>query len=134
MKLRHLDEWNDRRRVSRLYRQLLDGAANVELVTERSPESHVYHLFVALVEERDAVVERLASVGIGTGIHYPRPLHLQPAFNSLALRAGSFPVSERAAERMISLPMFAELSVDEVTTVAATLRAAAARGLEHSRS
>ncbi len=62
----------------------------------------------------------------------PRCSHLP--FFSLALRAGSFPVSERAAERMISLPMFAELSVDEVTTVAATLRAAAARGLEHSRS
>ncbi len=135
VKLRHLDEWNDRRReCARLYRQLLDGAANVELVKERSSESHVYHLFVALVEERDAVVELLAAAGICTSIHYPLPLHLQPAFSGLGLRAGSFPVSERAAARMISLPMFAELSVDELTTVAATLRAAAARGLEHSRS
>lgn len=111
VKLPHLDEWNDSRRVAATrYDTMLDGVAGVERLTTIDDVVHVHHLYVVLVDERDRVREALAAAGVETGIHYPVPLHLTPAYRSLGYAVGDFPVSEALAERTISLPMHPHLS------------------------
>jgi len=118
VKLRHLEEWNRRRsQLADRYRFLLDDLPEVKVVAA-SPGTPVYHLFVIETEHRDRVREALDAMGIGTGVHYPIPLHLQPAFADLGgMSAGSLPVAERAAGRILSLPMFPEMSETEVDRV-----------------
>lgn len=117
VKLRHLDEWNDaRRRLAALYRELL-ADAGVGLVEEMSYGKPVYHVFPILTDLRDAMAEHLKTTGIATGIHYPVPVHLQPAFANLGYRAGDLPVTERAARQTLSLPMYPELSKEDVSIV-----------------
>ena len=87
-------------------------------------EAHVYHLYVIEVEHRDRVAEALRERGIATGIHYPIPIHLQPAYAELRLGRGSFPQTERFAERILSLPMFPELTDEQIDLVAAALASA----------
>jgi dTDP-4-amino-4,6-dideoxygalactose transaminase len=82
---------------------------------------HVWHLYVVRVEERDEVRSRLAAAGIETGIHYPVPVHLQPAFAHLGYAPGSFPVTEHYADRILSLPMYPELPGEAITRVAQAL-------------
>jgi dTDP-4-amino-4,6-dideoxygalactose transaminase len=109
-KLAHLDDWNERRReAADLYGSLL---AEVEIAPPSVAHSvePVWHLYVIEVEHRDALRVHLAEAGIDTGIHYPVPIHLQPAYLTLGYATGAFPVSERAAHRIISLPMYPELS------------------------
>ena len=86
----------------------------------------MYHLFVIESEERDRIAARLKTEGIDTGLHYPVPVHRQPAYEHLGLQSGSFPVSERLAQRCLSLPMFPELSIEQVDYVCTRLRAAIA--------
>jgi dTDP-4-amino-4,6-dideoxygalactose transaminase len=83
----------------------------------------VFHLYVVRVKGRDDVAQELARRGIASGIHYPTPVHLQSAYESLGLRAGSFPVAERCAKEILSLPMFPELTDEQITLVAQTLKA-----------
>jgi dTDP-4-amino-4,6-dideoxygalactose transaminase len=117
VKLRHLDEWNDaRRRLAALYRELL-ADAGVGLVEEMSYGKPVYHVFPILTDLRDAMAEHLKTTGIATGIHYPVPVHLQPAFANLGYRAGDLPVTERAARQTLSLPMYPELSKEDLSIV-----------------
>jgi dTDP-4-amino-4,6-dideoxygalactose transaminase len=114
VKLRHLDQWNSaRQRTAQLYR---DGLAcqPVTLPALAPPGSHVYHLFVIEAENRDALRDHLEQHGVSTGIHYPVPVHLQPAFQDLGCRRGQFPVSERAAEHLLSLPIFPEMTESQV--------------------
>lgn len=85
----------------------------------------VYHLYVVRVKERDAFMKTLGARGVGTAIHYPVPIHLQEAYASLGLKRGSFPVSERCAEEIVSLPMFPELTEQQVETVIREVKAAA---------
>jgi dTDP-4-amino-4,6-dideoxygalactose transaminase len=121
VKLKHLDEWTAKRReFARLYRDLLAGTA-VELPQDDPYSESVYHLFVAYVEERDGVRQELERRGIGTGIHYPRPVHLQQPYRSLGYGPGSLPHTERAAEQCISLPLFLEMTTEEVRYVADVL-------------
>ena len=121
VKLRHLDEWNEaRKRVASLYGELLAGSG-VALPRTAAGAEHVYHLFVIQVEDRDRVQDELAAQGISTGIHYPLPIHLQEAYRSAGFGAGSFPVTEAAAKRILSLPMYPELTEDSVRRVAAAL-------------
>ncbi len=125
VKLRHLPAWNARRReIAALYRSYLQDCKNVQLTREPEGQEGVYHLFVVQVPGREAVQDRLKVNGVATGIHYPLPLHLQPAYQHLGLKRGSFPVSEAAAERVLSLPMYAEMTNAMVEHVAGSLRSA----------
>jgi dTDP-4-amino-4,6-dideoxygalactose transaminase len=117
VKLRHLDRWNsDRRRVAAWYREALEGVA---LPVEAGWAEHVWHLFTIRTSHRDELRERLAAAGIGTGIHYPLPLHLQPALlDRLRHEEGAFPASETRAREQLSLPMYPELERSQVDAVA----------------
>jgi dTDP-4-amino-4,6-dideoxygalactose transaminase len=123
IKLPHLDGWNAaRRQHARTYGERLSGMVSTP---ELSPGAeHVYHLYVVETANRDAVQQQLRAAGIETGIHYPIPVHLQEACAHLGYRAGQFPVTEAAAGRILSLPMFPELTSAQIDHVAATLGAA----------
>lgn len=127
VKLPHLDDWNEgRRQRAARYNELLADISSL-ITPQHLPETTpVYHCYVVRLPERDRVVERLREAGIGVGVHYPIPLHLQPAYRSLELEAGSFPVSEQLAVEVISLPIFAELTDEQQDTIVQNLREALA--------
>ena len=117
VKLAHLDRWNDaRRRNARHYDAKL-AAIGIEPPRRLTDDGHVYHLYVIEVERRSAVQQFLSECGIATGIHYPIPIHLQQAYADLGLGAGPFPVTERAAHRILSLPMYPELREEQIDHV-----------------
>jgi dTDP-4-amino-4,6-dideoxygalactose transaminase len=123
IKLRHLSTWNEgRRRAAARYREALAGIPEILLPVETPHNRHVYHLFVIRADRRDDLQEHLTACGIGTGLHYPRPLHLQNAYRGLGLSRGDFPVSEKAADEILSLPMFPELTESQVGLVADAIR------------
>ena len=122
VKLRHLDRWNEaRRRNARAYDAKLAqiGIAPPPCLHD---EGHVYHLYVIEVGNRADVQSALAESGIATGIHYPIPIHLQPAYRELGLGPGSFPRTERSAQRILSLPMFAELTEEQIDLVVGAIQ------------
>ena len=112
VKLKRLPEWNERRReAAARYRELFAEAGAGELAPfEPEWAKAVYHLYVVRVPDREGLMRHLAEAGIGTGIHYPVPLHLQKAYEGLGYRAGDFPVAEKVAPEIVSLPMFPQLS------------------------
>jgi dTDP-4-amino-4,6-dideoxygalactose transaminase len=121
VKLRHLDDWNARRKAhAKRYGELL-ADAGFPVPTNLAEEGHVYHLYVTQVPDRARFQESLAARGIQTGIHYPIPIHLQPAYNDLGYVRGRFPKTEAAADRILSLPMFAELADDQIEHVVTAL-------------
>jgi len=123
VKLRHLDRWNElRRQHAARYTELLKGT-NLTLPLEMDYARHVYHVYVIQTEARDDLQRKLADAGIQTGIHYPIPIHLQPAYSSLGHKQGDFPESERQSNRVLSLPMFAELTDEQIHTVADAIAA-----------
>lgn len=123
VKLPHLAEWNAaRRRAADHYREALADVPEIRLPIERPGATHVYHLFVIRAERRDALQQHLTTRGIGTGLHYPVPLHLQAAYARLGLEAGAFPVAETAAHEVLSLPMFPEITTDQIDIVADAIR------------
>ena len=110
-KLGHLDKWNAARRTAAAhYDAMLADVAGVECLTTSHDVEHAYHLYVALVDDRDRVREALAEAGVESGIHYPVPLHLTPAYRHLGHEVGDFPRAESLAERILSLPMHPHLS------------------------
>jgi dTDP-4-amino-4,6-dideoxygalactose transaminase len=115
VKLRHLTAWNERRReCARRYQELFRSRhAEVGLPYEPSETKAVYHLYVVRVQDRDQLQKYLERANIGTGIHYPEPLHLQKAYSSLGYKKGDLPVSEEAALRVLSLPMYPGLTADQ---------------------
>jgi dTDP-4-amino-4,6-dideoxygalactose transaminase len=118
VKLRHLNKWNDlRRRNAKKYNELLNNIDNIIVPYEADYAKHVYHLYVIRTENRDKLREELKSNNITTGIHYPIPLHLQPAYNYLGYKEGDFPVTEKASQEILSLPMFAELSEKQIMEI-----------------
>jgi dTDP-4-amino-4,6-dideoxygalactose transaminase len=120
-KLPHLAEWNQRRRAhAALYNQLLQASPAVTPV-EKNGNGHIYHLYVIRVPRRDELQAWLKERGIFTGIHYPVPNHLQPALKSLGYKQGDFPVTEQVVGEIISLPMFAELTDEEINSVVTSL-------------
>jgi dTDP-4-amino-4,6-dideoxygalactose transaminase len=123
VKLPHLDGWTEaRRRHARVYGERLQGIGDL-LVPVQSPRArHVYHLYVVQTGSRDALQNHLQAKGIGTGLHYPIPLHLQDAYRDLGYRQGQFPVTEQVASRGLSLPMFAELTDDQISYVTQAVR------------
>jgi dTDP-4-amino-4,6-dideoxygalactose transaminase len=124
-KLRHLASWNAaRRRAAARYDELLADLPGVVLPATLPGNEHIYHLYVIRVPRRDDVLQKLQNEGIGAGIHYPVPIHQQGAFAHLGYKRGDFPVAEQAAAEILSLPMFAEITVEQQERVAAALRAA----------
>jgi len=111
VKLSHLDDWTKRRReITAYYNEALQDVAGIETPGESSWANCVYHLYVVQVDSRDQVKQRLNEAGIGAAIHYPKPLHLQKCYDFMKLGAGSFPVSERAGERVLSFPNYPEMT------------------------
>jgi dTDP-4-amino-4,6-dideoxygalactose transaminase len=131
VKLKHLPRWNESRREhARKYNELF-AAAETNIITpfEAPWSKAVYHLYVLQVENREAVQANLAKENIDTGIHYPVPLHLQKAYESLGYELGDFPVCEKAAERIVSLPIFPGLSeADQARVVHAVVRSVQCTG------
>jgi dTDP-4-amino-4,6-dideoxygalactose transaminase len=120
IKLKHLAGWNEQRReCAEAYGRLLASFSDsITLPVEPSWSRGVYHLFVIQHSDRGELQAHLSAKGIGTGIHYPIPLHLQKAYRGLGYRAGDFPVTESAANRILSLPMYAQLRLDQQERVA----------------
>ncbi|HZY98829.1 MAG TPA: DegT/DnrJ/EryC1/StrS family aminotransferase [Candidatus Baltobacteraceae bacterium] len=121
VKLRYLDEWNERRRDHAALYDALLKAAGFSAPKNLAADGHVYHLYVTQVADRENVQRQLSERGIQTGIHYPIPIHLQPAYAELGLRSGSFPATEAAASKILSLPMYPELSGDQIRYVVEAL-------------
>lgn len=115
VKLKYLTTWNDaRRRNAKLYDELLSGVAGIITPKELDYGKHVYHVYAIRVQKRDEFIDKLAQKGISCGIHYPVPVHLQDAYHFLGLKKGSFPVAEKYAEEFVSLPMFPELTGEQI--------------------
>lgn len=124
VKLPHLDRWNARRQaLAAAYRRGLAGLSGIGPPETAVDREHVYHLFVIRCARRDALQAHLHANGIATGIHYPLPLHLQPAFARLRHEAGDLPVSEAAAREVLALPLYPELTDDAVARVCGVVRA-----------
>jgi len=122
VKLRHLNEWHNRRREIALeYNKLLKDLPR-QLPDPGDKGEHVFHLYTILTGDREKLRAYLKSRGIETGVYYPTPLHLQPAYADLGYRRGDFPVSESACERNISLPMYPELTDEQIHYVAQAVR------------
>ena len=127
VKLRRLAAWNARRRaLAAIYRERLGKVPGLEVpVAPAEPESHVYHLFVIRVVERDRLRAALSAHAIDTGLHYPVPIHLQPGWRHLGYGPGDFPVAEAAARTVLSLPIYPHMSDDAVHRVCDTIEACA---------
>jgi dTDP-4-amino-4,6-dideoxygalactose transaminase len=129
VKLRHLPSWNEARlRHADTYTAELEGVGDLAWQTRSSSSTHIYHLFIVETSERDALRDFLTERGIQTGIHYPTPIHLQEAYADLGLRPGSFPEAERLARRSLSLPMYPELTDQQIGAVCTAIRSFFAGG------
>ncbi len=123
VKLKYLNEWIDaRRRNAHYYNELLQGIDGVILPKEMSYAKHVYHLYVIQVKNREKLQSFLSDKGIASGFHYKYPLHLQKAYQHLGYKKGDFPVTERVMEEIISLPMYPELSPEQIEYVAENIK------------
>ena len=123
IKLRKLDEWNERRRrAAAWYRERLAGDPRISLPRELPGRKHVYHLFAVRVPDRDKSRQYLTAQGIGVGLHYPIALHLQQAYLCLGWQPGDFPESEAAAASILSLPIFPHISEEQVDYVCRSLK------------
>jgi dTDP-4-amino-4,6-dideoxygalactose transaminase len=123
VKLRHLVEWNRKRReVARRYQELLaPSGTTITLPFEPSWSKSIYHVFVILFSERDKLIEHLSKAGIGTGIHYPIPVHLQIPCQALGYKEGDFPVTEKVASQAVSLPMHPHLQAEQLLRIAESI-------------
>ena len=125
VKLRHLAEWNEaRRRAARWYDELLADEPRIDLPVTDARAEHVFHLYVVQLDNRDCIRQKLNAAGISTGLHYPIPVHQQPAFAQLGYTFEDLNCTNRAAERVLSLPLYPEITREQVARVASTLREA----------
>jgi len=122
IKLKYLDQYNDRRRkIAEKYNTFLQDTPLV-LPREANYRRHVYHLYVVRARERDKLQEHLMNSGIGTGIHYKVPIHLQDACKPYCYKAGDFPEAEKASSEILSLPIYPELKNEDVKYIANTIK------------
>ncbi|MGA9117517.1 MAG: DegT/DnrJ/EryC1/StrS family aminotransferase [Bacteroidota bacterium] len=123
VKLRHLPAWTEaRRKHAHEYTRRLRGVGDLVVPEENPRARHVYHLYVIQTAQRDALQQHLASRGVATGLHYPIPLHLQEAYRDLGYARGGFPVTEKVAAQGLSLPMYAELTGDQIDHVISSVK------------
>ena len=127
VKLRHLEKWTEARRAhAKRYQQILEGCG-VGIPSEAGWARHVWHVFAVRTADREGLMKALGERGVQTAIHYPVPVHLQPAYTDPAWGVGAFAHSEKAASEVMSLPMFPEMSEEHLQSVADALRAAGNR-------
>src|SRR3989344_4519819 len=110
-----------RRKNAKIYNGLLENS-NVVAPAEAPFNKHVYHLYVVRAKNRQKLVEHLSSSGIQTGVHYPIPVHLQEAYSNLCYKKGSFPIAEEYADEILSLPMFPELTEEQISYVSKSIK------------
>ncbi|MCX6038389.1 MAG: DegT/DnrJ/EryC1/StrS family aminotransferase [Chloroflexi bacterium] len=123
IKLKKLDEWNERRRqAARWYQERLAGNEKIITPTVPAGREHIYHLYVVSLPDRDKAMKELGAHEIGCGLHYPIPLHLQAAYRDLGYCQGDFPVTEAVANSVLSLPMFPHITEDMVDYVCKELK------------
>ncbi len=123
VKLRYLDKWNQARREhAASYGRLLQSVEGVITPAEAQYARHVYHVYAIRTENRDQLIKELGERGIACGIHYPVALHLQDAYKDLGYREGDFPIAEKCTARILSLPMYAELTDEQIENVVEQLR------------
>jgi dTDP-4-amino-4,6-dideoxygalactose transaminase len=123
VKLAHLDQWDgERRERVAAYTRALSGAPSVTLPTEAAGMKSAWHLFTIRVPDRDALQKHLGAEGIATAVHYPRPIHLQPAMALSGGREGDLPVSEGLSREVLSLPLYPELPLDALDEIAGEVR------------
>jgi dTDP-4-amino-4,6-dideoxygalactose transaminase len=128
VKLRHLPRWTEQRRErARRYDQLLQAVPEIKWPEELPYGKAVYHLYVIRVQDRDAVQRELTQTGIGTGVHYPTPVHLQKAYAWMGWTPGDFPVTEHMAAEVLSLPMYPQLTCEQQDRVVEALRSSVQR-------
>jgi dTDP-4-amino-4,6-dideoxygalactose transaminase len=114
VKLKNLSKWNEnRKRAAMLYNELLADAAEIKTPFEPEWSNAVYHLYVIRAKNRDSLQKRLLENGVNTGLHYPVPLHLQKAYANAGYKKGDFPVAEKAAEEILSLPIFPGITLEQ---------------------
>ncbi len=122
VKLRHLERWTELRRThAAAYQEILRGSG-LSLPVEKAYARHVYHVFAIRVAEREALQRQLKANGVQSGIHYPIPVHLQKAYADLGYQRGQFPVAERAADEVLSLPMYPEMTRTQIEEVCGVLQ------------
>lgn len=122
IKIKYLDIWNEKRRKNaEIYNNLLKG---LDIITPENANysKHIYHIYAIRLKNRDKLREFLAKKGISTGIHYPIPIHIQKAYSSLKLKKGSFPVSEKIASEILSLPIYPELSIEQIEYITDSIK------------
>ena len=118
VKLPHLDKWNEgRRKVAHIYSEALIGTSNLQTPYEAPVRTHVYHLYILQVPNRDGLQEKLKEAGIGTSVYYPQPLHLAEPCKALGYKEGDFPVAERASLETIAIPVYPEMSDEQIAYV-----------------
>jgi len=123
VKLKYLDQWNRRRReIADLYNRAFKEIDEITTPKESTWAESVYHLYVVQTGNREALKQKLNEAGIGAALHYPRPLHLQKAYDFMGHKPGAFPVAEQAADRVLSLPNYPEMTDDMVGEVAERLK------------
>jgi dTDP-4-amino-4,6-dideoxygalactose transaminase len=123
IKLKRLQGWNrSRRKNAAFYTERLQDVPGITLPAEAEFAESVYHLYVILADNRDGLQEFLSEKGIATGLHYPLPLHRQKAYAHLGHKKGDFPVAESAAERLLSLPMYPELTEEQIDYVCTSIK------------
>lgn len=123
VKLKYLDIWNNmRRKNAKIYSRLLEDVKGIILPVEKSNAKHVYHIYAVRVKNRNSVVNGLKTKGISTLVHYPLPLHLQPAYADLGYKRGDFPIAEKVSKEIISLPMYPHLKKPQIEYVAKALK------------
>ncbi|MGZ8248109.1 DegT/DnrJ/EryC1/StrS family aminotransferase [Methylomagnum sp.] len=124
VKLKYLAGWNEaRRQHAAAYSHLLSGIESIRLPVEAAYAKHVYHVYPIHIENRDNFIKVMGDKGIHCGIHYPVPVHRQEAYAHLGLPAGSFPISEKSAQSVVSLPMFSELGSLDIEYIVENVRA-----------
>jgi dTDP-4-amino-4,6-dideoxygalactose transaminase len=129
VKLRHLEAWNEERRErAAAYTRALEGAPGITLPRERPGARSAWHLFTIRAADRDGLKLHLEGEGVGTAVHYARPIHLQPAMAAAGGRPGDLPVSEQLCREVLCLPLYPELPLAEVDRIAGLVREAAIRG------
>lgn len=123
VKLRHLTTWNEaRRKNAKLYNELLSEGNGVIIPIEAESAKHIYHIYAIRTQNRDELIQFLAERDIYCGIHYPIPIHLQKAYQFMKLHEGSFPIAEKCASEFVSLPMYPELTTEQIKEVVNRIR------------